>query len=283
MRSEILQHKEDHHKVSPFLKDKSLEEILPESVFSTPAVSIRINDSLGDAASLLPHHLETLTDSLVATSDDKPVGMVGGIEVLEGILKDQTAGFLDKTRIGEVMNKEIIYMSSKNKFSELVDQWSQTRRAFAIIPNQYHVYSVISARKILEVGTLFKSNTTISSIPRKKIITFHKDNTIKQIIQKMFDSKTRKLVLEGTSSFINDRIIIEKLVREFNCLRNGEDFLGMRADIFSLEQAKNVSDNLTISEACHIMQNMKSPYLMIDDKVISPWDIVLILYSEKLS
>ncbi len=266
-----------------FLKDKSLEEILPESIFSTPAVSIRIEDTLGDAASLLPHHLETLTDSLVATSNDKPVGIVGGIEVLEGILKDQTAGFLDKTKIGDVMNKKIISMNSKNKFSELVDQWSQTRRAFAIIPNQYHGYSVISARKILEVGTFFKINTTISIIPSKKIITFHKEDTVKQIIQRMFDNKTRKLVLEGTSSFINDRIIIQKLAREFNCLRNGEDFLGMNSDIFSLEQAKNVSNNLTISEACKIMQDMKSPYLMIDGKVISPWDMVLALSSEKSS
>ena len=266
-----------------FLRDKSLEEVLPESILSTPAVSIRIEDTLGEAASLLPHHLETLTDSLVATSNDKPVGIVGGIEVLEGILKNQTTGFLDKTKIGDVMSKNLVIMNSKSKFSELVGQWLQTRRAFAIIPNQYKGYSVISVRKILEVGTLFKINTTISAIPTKKIITFHKNDTVRQIIQRMFDNMTRKLVLEGTSLFINDRIIIQKLVREFNCLRDGKDFLGMNSDIFSLEQANNVSGDLTITEACKIMQNMRSPYLRIDDQVISPWDMVLILNSENLS
>jgi CBS domain-containing protein len=266
-----------------FLKDKSLEEILPESVFSTPAVSIRIEDSLGDAASLLPHHLETLTDSLIATSNDEPVGIVGGIEVLDGILKNQAAGFLDKTQIGDVMSKRLVIINSKSKFSELVNQWSQTRRAFAIIPNQYHGYSVISARKILDVGTSFKINTTISAIPRKKIVTFRRDDTVRQIIQSMFDNKTRKLVLDGTLSFINDRIIIQKLAREFNCLRDGQDFLEMTSDIFDLEQAKNVSVELTITEACKIMQDMKSPYLMIDGKVITPWDIVLILASQNLS
>jgi predicted transcriptional regulator len=266
-----------------FLKDKSLEEVLPESIFSTPAVSIRVEDTLGEAATLLPHHLETLTDSLVATSDDKPVGIIGGIEVLEGILKNQTTGFLDKTKIGDVMSKNLLIMNSKNKFSELVNQWLQTRRAFAIIPNQYKGYSVISARKILEVGSLFKINTTVSAIPTKKIITFHKNDTVRQIIQRMFDNKTRKLVLEGTSLFINDRIIIQKLVREFNCLRDGKDFLGMNSDIFNLEEVNNVSGNLTITDACKIMQDMKSPYLRIEDKVISPWDMVLILNSENLS
>jgi len=269
--------------MNTFLKDKSLEEVLPESVFSTPAVSIRVEDTLGEAASLLPHHLETLTDSLVATSNDRPVGIIGGIEVLEGILKNQTAEFLDKTKIGDVMSKNLVIMNSKSKFSELVDKWLETRRAFAIIPNQYNGYSVLSARKILEVGTGFKIKTPISAIPPKKIITFHKNDTVRQIIQRMFDNMTRKLVLEGTSLFINDRIIIQKLVREFNCLRDGKDFLGMNSDIFILEQANNVSGDLTISEACKIMQDMKSPYLRIDDKVISSWDMVLILSSENLS
>ena len=263
-------------------KDKSLEQVLPESIFSTPAVSIRVEDSLGEAAILLPHHLETLTDSLVATNNDKPVGIIGGIEVLEGILKDQTAEFLAKTKIGDVMNKNLVIMNSKNKFSELVDKWIQTRRAFAILPNQYKGYSVISARKILEVATISKINTLISAIPTKKIITFHKGDTVRQIIERMFEYNTRKLMLEGTSFYINDRIIIEKLVREFNCLRDGIDFLEMKSDIFSLEEVKNVSGDLTITEACKIMQDMKSPYLRVNDKVISPWDVVLILNSDNL-
>ncbi|MDE1844013.1 MAG: CBS domain-containing protein [Thaumarchaeota archaeon] len=266
-----------------FLANKTLDEILPESVFSTPAVSIRVDDTLGDAASLLPHHLETLTDSLVATSNDKPVGIVGGIEVLEGIIKNQTPGFLDKAKIGDVMSKKLVIVNPKTKFSELAKQWSQTRRAFAIIPNQYHGYSVISARKILDVGVLFKTNTTISVVPRRKIATFHKYDTVRQIIQRMFDNKTRKLVLDGTDSFISDRIIIQKLVREFNCLRDGRDFLETGSDIFSLEQAKRASEDLTITEACRIMQEMRSPYLMSNEKTISPWDIISVLAFENLS
>ena len=265
-----------------FLRDKSLQEILPDAVFSTPAVSIRVEDSLADAASLLPHHLETLTDSLVVTSNDEPVGIVGGIEVLEGVLKNQTWGYLDDTKIGDVMSKKIVILNSNSKFSELADIWSQTRRAFAIVPNQYHGYSVISARKILEVGTTFKINTLISTIPAKKTITFQKKDTVGDIIRRMFEYKTRKLVLEGTTFFINDRIVIEKLTREFNCLRGGENFLGANSDIFNLEQAHNVTENITISDACKIMQGMKSPYLMINGRVISPWDMIMIFNSEIL-
>lgn len=265
------------------LANKTLEEIFSESLFSTPAVSIRVEDTLAEAATLLPHHLETLTDSLVVVSDDKPVGIVGGIEVLDGIINNYTPSFLDKTKIVDVMSKKLVITNQKSKFVDIVKQWSQTRRAFAIIPNQYHGYSVISARKILDVGILFKINTTISAVPRKKPVTFHKEETVRQIIQRMFDNKTRKLVLDGTDFFISDRIIIQKLVREFNCLRDGRDFLETSAGNFSLEQAKRISEDLTISDACKIMQDMRSPYLIDSEKTISPWDIVSILSFENLS
>lgn len=265
------------------LANNPLDKILKESVFSTPAVSIRVEDTLAEAAILLPHHLESMTDSLVATKNDEPVGIVGGIEVLDNILKNSNQRFLDNTKIGDVMSKKLVIIDSKNTLLELTKQWSQTRRAFAIIPNQYHGYSVISARKVLEAGINFKINTTIVSIPKKKTITFRKDETVKQILTHMFDNKTRKLVLENTKSFLNDRIIIQKLTREFNCLRDGDDFLNAKADIFDLEQAKTVSDDLSISEACKIMYDMKSPYLMENDRVISPWDVVVVLSSENLS
>jgi predicted transcriptional regulator len=263
-----------------FLGDRPLESILPE-LASTPAVSIRAEDTLGEAATLLLHHLETFTDSLVVTSNDIPVGIVGGAEVLDCILKNHASGFLDKTKISDAMNKNLVIIYPRSKFSDLVNQWSQTRRAFAITPNKYHGYSAISARKILDIGTSHVINTNISAIPRKKIVTFHKDETIRQVIQRMFDNKTRKLVLDGTTDFINDRIIIQKMVREFDCLRDGRDFLQMDAGIFSTEKARIVPENTTVSTACSMMQEMKSPYLISNDIAISPWDMVLILGTAK--
>jgi predicted transcriptional regulator len=260
------------------LSQKSLEEIFHESVFATPAVSIRVEDSLSDAAILLPHYLETLTDSLVVTDNDKPVGIIGGIELLDSLLKTATFEFLSNTKIGSVMCDKLVIIDAKSKFADLIKQWSQTRRAFALIPNQHHGYSVISARKILDIGISFNISTKLSLIPKKQIITFDKNDSVKQIIQKMFDNKTRKLVLANSKSFINDRIIIQKLSRDLDCLKNGEDFLNMKSDIFSLDQAEVVSDDLSISEACKIMQSMKSPYLLTKDRVISPWDILMHLH-----
>src|SRR5574338_362407 len=102
------------------LSQKSLEDIFHESVFATPVVSIRVEDSLSDAAMLLPHHLETLTDSLVVTDNDKPVGIIGGIEILDNVLKTPTSEFLNNTKIGNVMSNKLVIIDAKSKLVDLI-------------------------------------------------------------------------------------------------------------------------------------------------------------------
>jgi predicted transcriptional regulator len=180
-----------------------------------------------------------------------------------------------------MMNEKLTIITKQTKLSDLLKQWQETRRAFAIIPNQYSGYSAISARKILEIAIMYGDIMTVSEIPKKRTVTFNNNYTVRDIITSMFENKTRKLILEHTSSFINDRIIIETIVRELNHLRDIKDFLDMKASIFKLENAKTISENLSIQEASKIMYDMLSPYLMVKDQVISPWDVVLSLKSEK--
>ncbi|HJU59532.1 MAG TPA: hypothetical protein VJ583_07260, partial [Nitrososphaeraceae archaeon] len=45
----------------------------------------------------------------------------------------------------------------------------KTKRAFSIIADQHGDYFSISSRKLLEIGKQFKSEISISFIPKKKI------------------------------------------------------------------------------------------------------------------
>ena len=265
------------------LSRRSLGDLLPDSLFKSPAVRIGLNDTVGEAATLLSHYLELFTDSLVVVKDSKPIGVLGGIELLDGILQNPTSDFFDNTTVEQIMNEKITFVTDQTKLSDLLRQWQETRRAFAIIPNQYSGYSAISARKVLEIANMYSTTMTVSDIPKKRIITFNDNYTVKDIITSMFENKTRKLVLQHTSSFVNDRIIIEKIVRGLNYLRNVKDFLSMNATVFKLENAKTISEDLNIQEASKIMYKMLSPYLIVKDQIVSPWDIVLSLGSEKFT
>ncbi len=266
---------------SLLLMKSSLNDLLPDSLYKSPAVSIRLTDTVGEAATLLSHYLESFTDSLVVIKDESPVGVIGGIELLNGVLKNPTSDFFDNTSVSKIMNEKLTIITKQTRLSDLLKQWQETRRAFAIISNPFSGYSAVSARKILEIAIMYGDVMTISEIPKKRAITFNNNYTVRDIITSMFENKTRKLILEHTSSFISDRIIIEKIVKELNHLHNIKGFLDMKASIFKLENAKVISENSSIQQASKIMYEMLSPYLMANDQAISPWDVVMSLKSEK--
>ena len=254
-----------------------LKDLFSDSMLSSPVVSIREEAFVTEAASLLPRYLETFTDSLVATRGEKPIGLVGGKEILCGVLKTPNSGFFYNNKVIDIMDSNLIVLGRQTRLSDLLNEWRKTKRAFAIIPNQYHGYSAISARKILELGSAYMIDTKISEMPKKRIIFFRDDSTIGEIMTSMFENKSRKLVLENSDLFISDRIIIEKITKDLNCLCNTKNFLDMKANVFKLDVAKRISEDTTISEASRMMLDMASPYIIAQDQVISPWDIAMTL------
>ncbi len=258
-------------------------DLLPDSLMSSPAVSVRMNDPVAEATNLLSHNLETFTDSLVVVHDDKPVGLVGGGDVLDGLLQTPTGAFFEKTRIKEIMKKNLVISEKDATLGELLNQWMKTKRAFAIMPNQYSGYSAISARKLLEIGMSCKTKLEIKDISKKKIFTFRKDQTVKEAISTMFKNRTRKLILEETSQFISDRIIIQKISQDLNCLHGVDDFLEMKCSEFRLDKAKEASGKVLLEEASKMLYEMQSPYIIHEKGVLTPWDIIRSLGSASLT
>ena len=259
-----------------------IDELLPHSLTSAPAVSTRKEDLVWAAVGMLVHHIESFTDSLVVTDGERPIGMLGGFEIIDQVSKNPTSSLFYNTTVEKIMNNNLIITSKQTKLSDLLNLWQERRRAFAIIPNQYHGYSAISPRKILEIGALCKTDVKVSEIPKKKAVTFKRDDTVGSIITSMFENRTRRLVRENTKLFISDRIIIQKIIRDLNYLRGVDNFFDMKAGIFKLEKAKAISKDSTYPQACKVMLRMLHPYMMAGDQVISPWDLIMFLKSDFL-
>ena len=135
---------------------------------------------------------------------------------------------------------------------------------------------IVSSNLCFLFGFNSNSNLRISEIPKKKIVTFDPDATFGDVMKMMLENKTRKIMAKGTSQFINDRIIIET-IENFDFLLGKNNFLDIPIDVVSLEDAKVVSEDLSISEISKIMYDMSQPLIVHEDRVISPWDICLAL------
>ena len=261
------------------LTDYPIGELLPDTLTSVPAVSTRKEDRVWTAVGMLAHHIESFTDTLVVTDGDRPIGMLGGFEIIDQVSKNPTSSLFYDTTVEKIMNNNLIITSKQIKLFDLLSQWQERGRAFAIIPNQYHGYSAISPRKILEIGALCKTKIKISKVQKKKTVTFKKNDTVGSIIESMFKNRTRRLVLENTKLFISDRIIIQRIIRDLNYLRDVDNFFDMKASMFKLEKARVISKDLMYPQACKIMLGMLHPYMMTGEQVISPWDLIMFLKS----
>ncbi len=155
------------------------------------------------------------------------------------------------------------------------------RTGFAVIPNDSRWYSrwysAISVRTLLEISALSKTDMKASEIPKKNIITFTKEDTMDYILTSMFHTQTRRLVLEDYSYFISDRLILEKIAFKLNYLNGVSNFLEIKAGTFPLKRLEKISEDLPIPELAKKMLSMDTPYVMTQDRIISPWDLAIIL------
>lgn len=265
------------------ITDRTLKELLPLSLDSTPAVSIRKENEVWIATSMLMHYLESFTDSLVVTEEDeKPIGVIGGKEIIENIYKNQTSNFFDDTTVEQITDKNLVILSKDTTLGELLEKWTKTRRAFSIISNDLGGYSAVSGRKLLEIGMNCTTDLMISELPKKELVTFEKNSTIQEILRLMLENNSRKIVLKDTDYFISDRLIIQSVSQDYDFFRNVKFLERKFEDSLRLEKAKRISKDLNLAEASKMMYSMVHPVIIFNDQVITPWDICLALKSNRI-
>ena len=225
---------------------------------------------------MLVQYLETFTDSVVVRDDVKPIGVIGGREIIQGVYKNPSSDFFETKTVEEITDKRLNVVTADTSVKELISLWKDVGRAFTVIDMGNDDYSVISVKKLLEIGINNTLEFYISEIPKKKIVTFDNDATFGDVMKLMLENRTRKILLEGTNRFINDRIIIET-IEKMNYLLDIENFLDIPVSVVSLEDAKVVSDDLNLSDVSTIMYDMSQPLIIHEDRVISPWDICMAL------
>lgn len=265
------------------ISELSLQELYSDSLTSSLCVNIEKGTEIWVATGMLVQYLESFTDGVVVREKNKPIGVVGGKDIIENLIDNPTSEFFDKTMVQEIMEKRVPIVSSETKYKELVEFWKKTRRAFALIPNEFSDYSAISAKKILEIGMRCKTQISISELPEKDLKTFKKDDSIGNVMNSMLENGTRRLLLENTNYFINDRMILEKISEDLKYLRGTSNFLDTPISEFKLADARVSDEDWPVPQVSKIMYEMEHPYVIFQDKVITPWDICLVLLSDKIS
>ncbi len=165
----------------------------------------------------------------------------------------------------------------------IYEKTQHAQRAFSIILNEFGDCSTISARRMIEVGTKCQTSISISSMPPKKIVTFRRDASLGEILNLMYENKTRKLLLEESNQFISDRLILGEISKILRFQTDIDYFLDISASQFTLENAEVITEDLKFNQICSIMEKMDHPFIVYKDTVFTPWDVCTTLLSEDLT
>jgi len=270
--------------VNSTISELTLEQLFFDDLIDTPCVYLNQEYEVGIATEMCVQYIESSVDSIVIRDNDrKPIGIVGGYDLLNHIRENPTRDFQYETKVKDIMHEDVLIVEKDITFQKLMEKWSRSRRAFAIIPNKFQDYSAISARKMLEVGIKSKTNITVSSMPKKKVVTFQPDDSLREIVDSMFKHKTRKLLLEYSNQFISDRLILKEISKLLKFKPDVDNFLDIPVNQIELEDVSVVLDDLSLNEICLKMYSMDHPYIIYKDISVTPWDICNILMSEKIA
>ena len=265
------------------VSEMTLDDAFPDRLTNTPCAYINMDSEVWVATEMCVQYLESVIDSImVRDHEKKPVGMVGGYDLLDCVRKNPTREFQYEHRVKDIMFKDFLVVSRHTRLKELIEKWRDTRRAFAVIENELGGHSPVSARKMLELGIRCKTDISISSLPKKKVLTFQPDEPLSNIIETMFENKTRKLILEYSNQFISDRLILEEISNILKFRPDIENLLDIPVNQIELQNTKVVKTDLDLGQLCSIMYEMDHPYVVYKDITVSPWDVCVALLSEDI-
>ena len=192
------------------LAERTLGKLLPDTLTYSLCIHIDKGKEVWVVTGMLVQYLESATDSvMVRDENEKPIGTIGGKEIMENLLKNPTSSLFYGTKVEDIMEPNPVTVSKDTKYKDLMNSWKSRGRAYAVIPNEWGFYSAISAKKILEIGMRCKTNISITDLPKKRPVTFKKGATFGSVINSMFENKTRKILLENSNKYLNDRLIVE--------------------------------------------------------------------------
>lgn len=264
------------------LHDLTLEELYPQSLFETPCISVDINRDLWVAIEICAQYLESAVDAILVKDGDELVGTIGGREILSHLRKTPIPDSYFRTKIDDVYFRHVQEVDKNNKLVDLIDRWKSIGRAFSIISNQEGEYFSISARKMLEIGKRYKSGIYVSSFPKKAIVTFEGDESLRKILDLMFKHHIRRILLKNSNKFISDRIILGEISMLLK-YQEVDNLLDIPINQFKFEYAKEITTDLSLGQICLIMDKMDHPCIIYQDSIITPWDISLMLLAETLT
>ena len=258
------------------LSDISVKEAVPH-IFRRPLLDVSPDTSLTQLATFLAIGPQIYVDGLAVTYDKKPVGRIGTKHILKYANSHKS---LEWTNVfaSDLMDSEIKSIEADAPLSELLKIFGRTRFAFVPVTIRGEISTTISIRDLLPLivdARLTGSSKLISS----QIVSCSADTNLRDIINLMLSRNIRNIVVrhENETFVVNDRKILEFLFSPDarTLFTKGKELANITVGVLDLYSGSAKINDLAISEAARLLTSVATPFLLIEDSILSPWDVVM--------
>ena len=261
---------------NPHLKHITADDFLFEKIGYSPIHTIKKQDTVESVIPLLADSADTYSDALVVIENSKIIGCICGDNILGLLSEDQNNDFF-KQSIESAINYKIAKIDENSTLLDLLDGFLKAGRAFAVVESKNDIIGMVSAKDFVTICANSEMKIRTSDIPLEKIITYSKTETVKQIISKMMQNQKRRLLLEGTDRYTTDRWIFKAMLQNPIYQENVDLFLNENSSILHTEKIKIFNSDMNLNTLCKMMYGTSFPCAIVNDNLITPWDVVKIL------
>jgi len=230
------------------------------------------------------HEIDVLPLSFDAVRRQKGVF---GFSCLARLIKVRPEGigsFL--RRPCEVVSEPLTTIRADRSLSSLLNVFLRRRFGFARVLESRGVGALLTLTDVLglyEGGTL-RSSLTLEDVG-SAAFSMPGESTVREVLVEMFERRIRRVFVSGTNEFVWDRNIIEHLfspaVLARVALRESEDILEIPISGIGARTAKDVEGRLPIREAAALLEVEPGQCLVFNEKVVTPWDVVMKPWKER--
>ena len=119
------------------ISERSLKDLLPNTLTHSLCIHVEKGKEVWVVAGMLVQYLESATDSVLVFADKKPVGTIGGKEIMENLLKNPTYGLFYETNVEQIMESDPLIVSENILYKELMQRWKERGRTYAELENEW--------------------------------------------------------------------------------------------------------------------------------------------------
>jgi CBS domain-containing protein len=239
-----------------------------------------------DDSSLLIHEALLLAfryvDFIPVVRPAKLAGSIGGLEVLNVLRVARRSGFrhLLQAKIAHI-SRPAGMVAPRDSLQSLLTVMLGRRLGHACIVQDGELTATIGLRDVVRWASSAYTETGVEvSKLANPTISLPSTATLSEMLDLMMERRVRRMLVrgEGLGKVADDRVVVEYAFGHEGILTlrdRPDDFWNHPMGDLPLRDVWSIDGRADVAEAWRMMYNSPAECLLVDGKILTPWDVVI--------